>query len=268
MNARALVGVPATLLVLLIPGLAIGAPGGKSVVGKIARDEPGASVNACGDGGGTFGVRVSVPWRGDDMSPWVRITVEYYSTADGAWHAVGAGGDSGWFQAGSAGSGANTGFTFPFRSPSAGHRLLMRGFAEVQWRGGTDSDSAELGAGACEVGAGDTVVTAAQQPATSSFQRLPTVTVRYVNGRPESEHAPPAQPASPQRAEEPRVVGDDSGDPKVTQPADPPRVVDRPDVQVPSGAADRPDQAGSDQPPVGHDGVTTPGANAPSGHAG
>src|SRR5262245_1264728 len=98
--------------------------------GAIDREAPSASVNICGNGAGTLGVRVSAPYRGDDLSPWVRITVEYYSAQDGAWHQAPAGGDSGWFQAGGAGTGSDTGWTFPFQAPEAGHRLVMRGVAQ------------------------------------------------------------------------------------------------------------------------------------------
>jgi len=65
-----------------------------------AGQEPAsASVNVCGGGGtGDVGVRVSAPFRGDDVAPWVRITIQYYSDDDGGWHAA-TNGDSGWFQA-------------------------------------------------------------------------------------------------------------------------------------------------------------------------
>ena len=116
---------------------------GKAVrhLGAIEREAPGASVNICGAGAGTLGVRVSAPYRGEDLAPWVRITVEYYSTQDGAWHAAGAGGDSGWFPAGGPGTGSDTGWTFPFLAPEPGHRLLMRGIARVEWRGGRTGEA-------------------------------------------------------------------------------------------------------------------------------
>ena len=45
------------------------------------------------------GVRGSIPAL-EGASSWARVWVEYYSSADGAWHPVPAGGDSGWFEAG------------------------------------------------------------------------------------------------------------------------------------------------------------------------
>src|SRR6266480_413474 len=81
-------------------------PAAPAVAGQEAA---GASVNVCGgDGTGDVGVRVSAPFRGDDVAPWVRITIEYYSDDDGGWHAAPKG-DSGWFQAGPQGTGADTG---------------------------------------------------------------------------------------------------------------------------------------------------------------
>src|SRR3954469_11403391 len=106
-----------------------------------AGQEPAsATVNVCGgDGTGDIGVRVSAPFRGDDVAPWVRITVQYYSDDDGGWHAA-ANGDSGWFQAGPTGTGADTGYTFPYRAPDKGSKLVLRGVAEIEWRSGGGGD--------------------------------------------------------------------------------------------------------------------------------
>ena len=96
---------------------------------------PTASVNICGQpGAGTLGVRVSAPYRSDHLEPWVRVQVEWYSSADGAWRLVSAGGDSGWYRASDFGTGAWTGYTFPFSPPSEDRRLVMRGVASLEWR--------------------------------------------------------------------------------------------------------------------------------------
>jgi hypothetical protein len=110
---------------------------------------PSASVNACG---ASFGVRVSAPYRGEQLAPWVRISVSYYSSQDGAWHPAAAG-DSGWFPAGPAGTGADTGYTFFYAGPSPGHRLVLRGSAQIEWRGAGGS-TASVGTGECQVGDG------------------------------------------------------------------------------------------------------------------
>ena len=140
-------------------------------LGAIEREAPGASVNICGEGAGTLGVRVSAPYRGDDLAPWVRISVEYYSTQDGAWHAAPAGGDSGWFPAGGPGTGSDTGWTFSFLAPEPGHRLLMRGIAQVEWRGGRTGEASTLATAPCEVSSDGTSSTSVQT-------RSRTITIR------------------------------------------------------------------------------------------
>lgn len=110
---------------------------------------PSASINACRS---AFGVRVSAPYRGESLAPWVRISVSYYSSQDGGWHPAAAG-DSGWFLAGPAGTGADTGYTFFYAAPSQGHRLVLRGSAQIEWRGPGGSN-ASVGTGECQVGGG------------------------------------------------------------------------------------------------------------------
>jgi hypothetical protein len=146
---RRRLAITALVLAVLcaVPAVALAA----NVVGERSNEPAGATVNICGAGAGTLGVRVSAPYRGDELSPWVRIGVEYYSTEDGAWHAVDAGGDSGWFQAGGPGTGADTGYTFPFLAPDPGHRLLMRGVARIEWRGPGGGEATTLVTGPCEV---------------------------------------------------------------------------------------------------------------------
>jgi hypothetical protein len=217
---------------------------GKSVrhLGVVEREAPGASVNICGAGAGTLGVRVSAPYRGDDLAPWVRVSVEYYSTQDGAWHAAGAGGDSGWFQAGGPGTGSDTGWTFPFLAPEPGHRLLMRGIAQVEWRGGGAGEASTLATAPCEVSSDGASLTPTQ---TGSR----TITYRAVQKR---------KRTSGKRAKQPRVVRDHSRHPKRRKTTDARKVVDRPDEQVSSRPVNGANQPGSNELPVSHEGVTTP----------
>ena len=218
---------------------------GKGVrhLGSVAREAPGASVNICGAGAGTLGVRVSAPYRGDDVAPWVRVSVEYYSTQDGAWHAAGAGGDSGWFQAGGPGTASDTGWTFPFLAPEPGHRLLMRGIAQVEWRGGGAGEASTLATAPCEVSSDGTSPT--------QSQTLSRTITRAVQKK--------RKPSSGKRAKKPRVVRDHSRHPKRRQTADARKVVDRPHVQVPARPVNGANQTGSNELPVSHEGVTTPG---------
>jgi hypothetical protein len=227
---------------------------GKAVrhLGAIDREAPGASVNICGAGAGTLGVRVSAPYRGDDLAPWVRISVEYYSTQDGAWHAAGAGGDSGWFQAGGPGTGSDTGWTFPFLAPEPGHRLLMRGIARVEWRGASTGEASTLATAPCEVVSDGTSPTQVQTPG-----RTITIRSRSVQKR-----------ASGKRRKQPRVVRDNSRHPKRRKTADARKVVDRPDEQVASRPVNGANQPGSDELPVSHQGLTTPAADGGGGASG
>jgi hypothetical protein len=221
---------------------------GKAVrhLGAVDREAPGASVNICGAGAGTLGVRVSAPYRGDDLAPWVRISVEYYSTQDGAWHAAGAGGDSGWFQAGGPGTASDTGWTFPFLAPEPGHRLLMRGIARVEWRGGSTGEASTLATAPCEVSSDGTSPTPVQT-------RSRTITRKRTSGK---------------RGKQPRVVRNHSGNSKRRKTANARKVVDRPDEKVASRPVNGANQTGSHELPVGHEGVTTPVADGARGASG
>ena len=222
---------------------------GKGVrhLGSVAREAPGASVNICGAGAGTLGVRVSAPYRGDDLAPWVRISVEYYSTQDSAWHAAGAGGDSGWFQAGGPGTGSDTGWTFPFLAPEPGHRLLMRAIADVEWRGGRAGEASTLATAPCEV----------SSDGTSSMQVQTRSRTIAINKRSVQTKRRP----SGKRGKKPRVVRNNSGNSKRRKTANARKVVDRPNEKVASRPVNGANQTGSDELPVSHEGVTTPAAD-------
>jgi len=142
-----------TALIATAPAALLASPAG---AGSDA--PPSASVNACGS---SFGVRVSAPYRGENVAPWVRISVSYYSSQDSGWHRAPAG-DSGWFPAGPAGTGADTGYTFFYASPSEGHRLVLRGSAQIEWRGPGGSN-ASVGTAECQIGGGAGVQTDAQR---------------------------------------------------------------------------------------------------------
>ena len=107
--------------------------------GPSADDDLWASVNLCDtpDRPGAVGVRASVPPReGDGIGQWMRIRIQYFSDTDRAWRLVQAGGDSGWDRVGDGTQIVETGYTFTFQLPSAGHRLVMRGLVDYQWRKG------------------------------------------------------------------------------------------------------------------------------------
>jgi hypothetical protein len=142
--------VPSGRLLACCVGLlaAVGTGGAVVAVAQPGTGQASAVVNDCGGASpGAIGVGAYVPARGGATSS-VRISVEYYSTADGGWHPA-AEGDSGWYRAG-AGNDVQTGYTFPYQGPSAGHRLIMRGVVSMRWSGG---DATTLTTDTCEIGA-------------------------------------------------------------------------------------------------------------------
>jgi hypothetical protein len=252
---KARLAVPALLAALLV-ACALPATAGsrRPLVGGLSVESAGAFVNICGGGAGTLGVRVSAPYRGEALAPWVRVSVEYFSSQDGGWHPVGAGGDSGWFQAGGPGTSSDTGYTFPFLAPQPGYRLVMRGIAQVQWRGSDAGDGTLVTTAPCEVSSGGT------QP----IQELTrTVTVRTVTRKAKGKRKP-----SRQRRKQSGVVRDHSRHPKSRKPANSRKVVNGPGEEITARPVNGADQPGSDQPPVGHDGVAAPGANGSTGAGG
>ena len=100
--------------------------------------DPWATVNVCDtpDRPAAIGIRASAPARGRASDQWLRVRVQYFSSADGQWRFVRAGGDSGWERVGRGGGTVETGYTFTFQPPSTGHRLVMRGVVDFEWRQG------------------------------------------------------------------------------------------------------------------------------------
>jgi hypothetical protein len=151
MDRRRLACALAVTAVLAVPAAAANAadPSTKTLADTSVDEPASASVNVCGGKGtGDIGVRVDAPYRADDVAPWIRISIEYYSDQDGAWHPA-AGGDSGWFQGGPVGTGVETGYTFPYEAPAADGRLVMRGIAQIEWR--PDAGRRQLVTTTCEI---------------------------------------------------------------------------------------------------------------------
>ena len=103
-------------------------------------DDLWATVNLCDTPAkpGAVGVRVSMPPRGEDLAQWMRIRVQYFSDVDRTWRLVAAGGDSSWDRIGDGVDTVETGYTFTFQLPTAGHRLVLRGLVDLEWRKGDD----------------------------------------------------------------------------------------------------------------------------------
>ncbi len=183
-----------------------------------------AALNDCGGASaGGIGVGAYVPGRGRGASS-VDIAVEWYSSADGGWHPAAAG-DSGWYQAGGAGEDVQTGYTFPYQGPSAGHRLVMRGVVSIRWSAGSTTT---LTTGACEIGD--------RGPTTPIAPRLIAV-------------------SGGEGGKQAGVVRNNTGHAKPRKGANPRRVVHGPRVKVPTRRPHRVNQTGSHDAPIGHDGV-------------
>jgi hypothetical protein len=101
------------------------------------RPSPWATINACDppNAPGGVGVRVSIPNRGD-AAQWVRIRIQFFDGARGAWRIVRRGGDGGFVRLSDGGGRVFGGTTFTFTPPNAGNQIKLRGLVDVQWRRG------------------------------------------------------------------------------------------------------------------------------------
>ena len=96
-----------------------------------------ATVNACDtpQRPNAAGIRVSMPARGG-MAQWIRTRIQYFNSQDRTWRLLPAGGDAGWDRIGNGDKTVQSGWTFTFETPSPGHRIVVRGLVDFQWRRG------------------------------------------------------------------------------------------------------------------------------------
>jgi hypothetical protein len=80
-----------------------------------------------------MGVRAFVPRRGG-AAQWARIRVQWFDDATATWKRARA--DDRWDRLGSGRTSRFGGRDFQFAAPEPGHRLLLRGSVDVQWRTG------------------------------------------------------------------------------------------------------------------------------------
>ena len=112
---------------------------GQTSVTQAARSadtrEPWATVNVCDTSGSpnTIGIRASMPGsRSGREERYMRFVVQYFSRADGRWHKVSAGGDSGYLSIGSGRRARQFGRSFRIEPP-AGRSVLLRGRVLFRW---------------------------------------------------------------------------------------------------------------------------------------
>jgi hypothetical protein len=105
--------------------------------GAAASRRPWATVNVCDTQSwpDTIGIRGSMPGsKAGREAMWMRFQVQFLAAADGKWHDVPAGGDSGFFYVGPARDKARqAGRSFRI-SPKKGEQVLLRGRVFFEWR--------------------------------------------------------------------------------------------------------------------------------------
>jgi hypothetical protein len=96
-----------------------------------------ATVNVCDPASNQVGARVAVSGDGGDAQIFSRISLQWYSEAQGAWLPVEGAPSSPWLEVGSARQTAQqAGYTFQLDQPADGRTKQIRAVAEVQWREG------------------------------------------------------------------------------------------------------------------------------------
>ena len=99
-----------------------------------------ATVNLCDTAEHplTVGVRASMPGSGiTGERMFMRFQVQYYAAAEGEWHNLSSGGDSGWTRVGSAIYQAReAGRSFRFAAPTGDGTKILRGAVTFEWRNG------------------------------------------------------------------------------------------------------------------------------------
>jgi hypothetical protein len=101
------------------------------------RPQPWATVNVCDTAKhpNAIGIRASMPGRGrKGERMFVRFRVQWRDPADGLWHNLVEGGDSGFVRVGRSSGVRETGRIFRYEEPQAGSPQLLRGIVRFEWR--------------------------------------------------------------------------------------------------------------------------------------
>jgi hypothetical protein len=111
--------------------------GAGDAAAKTRRPAPWATVNVCDTSvqPHRLGVRAFVPRRGV-AAQWARIRVQFFDDVTGSWKRVTADADDVWQKLGSGRASRFGGRNFELTPPDAGHRFLLRGVVDIQWRRG------------------------------------------------------------------------------------------------------------------------------------
>jgi len=129
-------------LATALAALAVLAPAAAAKKGRTIYGSPllWATVNLCDteQHPDTIGVRASIPGSGiAGERMYLRFQVQYYAAAEGEWHNLASGGDSGWIPVGSGSFAARqAGRTFRFQAPAGDATEVLRGAVTFEWRRG------------------------------------------------------------------------------------------------------------------------------------
>jgi hypothetical protein len=96
-----------------------------------------ATVNVCDTAiqPDRIGIRGSMPGLGRRAAMWMRFRVQFVAKADGRWHDIDTGADSGYVKVGvSKNRVVEAGHTFKFLPPPDGGAHMLRGVVTFSWR--------------------------------------------------------------------------------------------------------------------------------------
>jgi hypothetical protein len=122
-----------SLLIALIAALVLAAPAAGA---RAPAPAAWATVNVCDTAGhpNEMGIRGAMPGLARRSAMRMRFRVQYRD-ADGRWHTVAEGADSGWVKLATGRRGMHdAGWSFEFKPPTAGGAHVLRGQVFFEWR--------------------------------------------------------------------------------------------------------------------------------------
>jgi hypothetical protein len=125
-----------SLLIAMLTALLAAAPAAAARQARVP--VPWATVNVCDTAGhpNEMGIRGAMPGLARRAAMRMRFRVQYRD-ADGRWHTVVDGADSGWVNVGTARRGVrDAGWSFEFKPPTSGGAHVLRGQVSYEWRRG------------------------------------------------------------------------------------------------------------------------------------
>jgi hypothetical protein len=122
---------------ILAVAAALAVPAGAGAVNVHRSPDLWATINICDtpQHPDVVGVRGSMPGNGRKGVMYMRFQAQFYAKADGHWHNIKEGADSGFMRVGSSQhSVRESGQNFTFKAPPTGGSYVVRGVVSFQWR--------------------------------------------------------------------------------------------------------------------------------------